>query len=226
MTVTIYITGDIHGDLSRFNTKGMRRLRKGDTLIICGDFGFLWEDSKAEQKALRWIGKRRYNVLFVEGTHDNLDLIEKYPVTDWMGGKVREISGNLRQLVRGSVFTLENSKLLAFGGGDSVDADMRHAGETWWSRELPTPEEVEIARQNLALHENKVDYIITHQPSNKIHGALTMKDNEPNNLDVFLDEVLRNCSFTRWYFGHYHLDRLIPPNQVAVFKEILPVTRK
>ena len=37
----VYITGDMHGDQSRFNTKEIKALQPGDTLIICGDFGFV-----------------------------------------------------------------------------------------------------------------------------------------------------------------------------------------
>lgn len=36
----IYLTGDLHGDLERFKSKEMKKLKKGDTLIVCGDFGF------------------------------------------------------------------------------------------------------------------------------------------------------------------------------------------
>lgn len=45
----IYLTGDLHGDLERFKSKEMKKLKKGDTLIVCGDFGFLWDGSKKEQ---------------------------------------------------------------------------------------------------------------------------------------------------------------------------------
>ena len=46
----ILITGDTHGDLSRFKKKELKKLRKNDTLIICGDFGFVWNGSKTEQR--------------------------------------------------------------------------------------------------------------------------------------------------------------------------------
>ena len=36
----VYITGDVHGDIRRFGAPA-RRLKKGDTLIVCGDFGML-----------------------------------------------------------------------------------------------------------------------------------------------------------------------------------------
>ena len=42
----IYFTGDLHGDYDRFKSKELKKLKKGDTLIVCGDFGFLWDGSK------------------------------------------------------------------------------------------------------------------------------------------------------------------------------------
>ena len=48
----VYITGDMHGDPTRFAEKGMKRLKKGDTLLICGDFGYIWEGGAAEEKLL------------------------------------------------------------------------------------------------------------------------------------------------------------------------------
>ena len=33
----------MHGDFERFKLPAMKKLKKGDTLIICGDFGFLWD---------------------------------------------------------------------------------------------------------------------------------------------------------------------------------------
>ena len=106
----IYLTGDLHGDLERFKSKEMKKLKKGDTLIVCGDFGFLWDGSKKEQSILKKLGRSKYQILFVEGTHDNLDLIAQYPLEDWNGGKVRHIGGSLYKLERGSVFTLEGRR--------------------------------------------------------------------------------------------------------------------
>lgn len=41
----IYVTGDIHGDFSRFEEKELKKLKEGDVLLICGDFGFLWDNN-------------------------------------------------------------------------------------------------------------------------------------------------------------------------------------
>lgn len=220
----IYVTGDMHGDLGRLRSKAARRIKKGDYLIVCGDFGFLWEDSARERKMLKWIGKRKYTVLFIEGTHDNLDLINQYPVAKWNGGEVHEISGKLRHLIRGNVFDLDGFKIFAFGGGESDDAEMR--GKRWWSDEMPTLEELAVARDNLARYNNELDYIFTHQSSRKIKRVITMLDNETNVLDVFFDAVRENCRYKRWFFGGYHFNKKIPPTEMALFSAILPVTSR
>ena len=49
----IYVTGDTHGDIDRFKDSQMKKLGRGDTLIICGDFGFFWDGSKKEQQMLK-----------------------------------------------------------------------------------------------------------------------------------------------------------------------------
>ena len=71
----VYITGDMHGDQSRFNTKEIKALQPGDTLIICGDFGFVWEDDNREKEFLKWLGSRKFNICFLDGPHDNFDRI-------------------------------------------------------------------------------------------------------------------------------------------------------
>ena len=38
----LYITGNMHGEMARFEDSRIRKLKKGDTLIVCGDFGFIW----------------------------------------------------------------------------------------------------------------------------------------------------------------------------------------
>ena len=35
----VYITGDMHGDLERLYDKEFKKLKRGDILIVCGEFG-------------------------------------------------------------------------------------------------------------------------------------------------------------------------------------------
>ena len=74
--MAIFITGDTHGDFSRLLPAAFheqRDLTKEDYLIICGDFGSVWDGGDAEQQWLDWLETRSFTTLFVSGNHENFD---------------------------------------------------------------------------------------------------------------------------------------------------------
>lgn len=218
----IYITGDIHGDFTRFKSPMLRKLRKNDALIVCGDFGFIWDGTTKEKKLLKKIGKLRYNVLFVEGSHDNYDLLEDYPVEEWCGGKTRPISGRLRQLMRGQVFEIAEKTVFAFGGGQSDDTTVELVeGENWWRREIPSEYELEEGLRNLEKAGNKVDIVVTYEPPSKLHDFLDHNSGDRNHINTYLNDVYERLDFGRWFFGKLHLNKLIPPKYYAVYDHIV-----
>ena len=217
----IFITGDIHGDFSRFKHPMLRKLKKNDALIICGDFGFIWDGSRKEQKLLKKIGKQRYNVLFVEGSHENYDLLEKYEVSDWCGGKTRLISGRLRQLMRGQVYEIAEKTVFAFGGGQSDDTVELIEGQNWWQREIPDDDELEEGISNLEKADNKVDFIVTYEPPEKLHDFLDHKSGDVNHINTYLNGIYEKASFTKWFFGKLHINKLVPPKYHAVYDSVI-----
>ena len=219
----IYLTGDTHGDLERFRSKESKKIKKGDILLVCGDFGFLWDGSKQEEKNLRWLGKRKYTIAFVEGTHDNLDRIWSYPQEEWNGGQIHRISGNLIYLKRGELYQMEGKTVFAFGGGESMDAELRREGETWWPREMPSQEEIAKGEETLTQHGNQVDLIVTHECSGRLYRFLYPQRDRSNLLGAFFDRISDNCQYGLWAFGACHLDKKIPPRSLAVFEEIVPL---
>ena len=137
----VYLTGDTHGDIDRFKHGKLRWLGKRDTVVVLGDFGFVWDDSKEEQKKLDWLRKRPYTLLFLDGSHENYDLLKQYPTEERFGGKVQALGGNVYHVCRGSVLELENKKYLCFGGAESQDVEDREPGVNWWREEMPSEEE-------------------------------------------------------------------------------------
>ena len=91
----IFVTGDMHGDITRFKSPEMKKLSYGDTLIVAGDFGFIWNNSKEERANLKKLAEKNYRIAFVDGCHENFDILEKYPVETWNGGKIRKIGKNI-----------------------------------------------------------------------------------------------------------------------------------
>ena len=224
MIKLIYITGDTHGELERLSPSRLRFMKEGDTLIICGDFGFIWNDDKKEQKIIRSLGKRKYNICFIDGTHENFALLNDYEVSEWNGGKVHKIYDNLYHLMRGQVFEIDSYKVFTMGGGESPDIDIRTEENGWQKEEIPTQDELLEGAKNLEKHNYRVDFVVTHEPPTRIKGFLQLKDYDKlrvTALNAYFEELSDSCKFKRWFFGSMHMDKYVSGTHMAVFKNII-----
>lgn len=220
----IYVTGDMHGSVSRFEEKPFDKLRSGDILIICGDFGFIWNGDRHEEKILEFMGRQKYRILFIDGCHENFDKLYSYPEEMWCGGKIHKINDNVYHLCRGQVFNIEGQSIFTMGGGYSNDADMRRSrGMRWWNEETPTVQEMETAANTLYEHSLTVDYIITHECPTKIKNMLSDNINNFNSLTAFFDELCGRVRYKHWFFGSQHKDRHISSKHTAVYLEVIPL---
>lgn len=219
----VYITGDMHGDFDRLDSI---KLKKGDTLIICGDFGFIWDGSAREEKILKQLGKKKFNICFLDGTHENFNLLDEYEVGVFCGGKAHNISGNLFHLMRGQIYSIEKQTFFAMGGGESPDIDMLFDNGAWSRREFPTSEELAEGAENMEKVGCKVDYIVTHEPPSKIKSFLKLKSELPariTGLNAYFDEMSNACQYKRWFFGSMHIDKHLSTTHIAVYKKVINV---
>lgn len=222
----IYVTGDMHGCLERLYDREFRKLKKGDILIVCGDFGYIFDGSKTQKQVVDFLSKRKFVTAFVEGTHDDMDTINRSRVTVWKGGKVHRIKGNLLHLLRGQIFDIDGNRYFTFGGGESTDKDMRVAQGFWWRQEEPTPDEMADGARVLDEVGCSVDYIITHEPPSLVKSAILLRrgDNDNiNKLNGYFEEIGKSCTYKHWYFGSLHEDRVITEHHTCVFKKLLPI---
>ena len=230
----IYITGDTHARFKLFMPQNFQadKLTKNDYVIICGDFGGIWSGSEYENMNLDYLESLPFTLLFITGNHDNYDLLESYPVSEWNGGKVQFIRPHVIHLMRGQVFTLEGKTFFTMGGAechdiwngvmdpddpeftakcsymDSRNMFYRVKGESWWSQEIPSETEYEEGLKNLREHGMKVDYVLSHCAPEKVQSRIVpflgQGTYPSNSLTAYLQEVSEQVSFKRWYFGHYH----------------------
>lgn len=218
MEKRICITGDTHGDLFLLRIKKAVRL-KYDYIIICGDFGYLWDSSKEELSALEEMSKLPITILWVDGNHENYDMLNMYSKTLWNGGFVQKIKPNILHLMRGEVYTIENKTFFTFGGAKSVDIGYRTEGIDWWSDELPNKDEKEYGIRRLAQYNNKVDYIITHTcASDTLKEILPYGDTD--GLNDYLMKIKQNVKFNAWYFGHLHKDFNVNDKEFCLYNNI------
>lgn len=227
----IYITGDTHGDFSRFSKEAFpeqTELTRDDYMIICGDFGGVWCGDERDDKSLDMLAQLPFTVLFVSGNHENFDALVAYPVEEWHGGKVQFIRSNVIHLMRGQVFTIEGKTFFTMGGAashdisdgvlepDAPDFEMQYwmmrrnralfriNHYSWWKEEMPSDLEYEEARQNLDSCNWTVDYIITHCGPNSVIDIYSRKFYGHDRLTDFLETVLQKTEYRQWFFGHYH----------------------
>ena len=219
----IYVTGDTHGDLSRFKKGKLFWLGKKDTVIVLGDFGFLWECNPQEIAAIRWLAQRRYTILFLDGCHENFEKLEHFPETEVFGGKARHLGGNLYYVQRGQILTIEGKKLLCFGGGQSHDRYERVEGENWWPQEMPTQAEMDACDALLAEQGNQVDYILTHDAPSRLIDFAHVLPEDLNALNAYFDKLLVTVQHRKWYFGRYHRDINAAPSARCVFLDVIPL---
>lgn len=125
----IYITGDIHGNPSRFSSGIFYEQKEfsaditKNTIIQLGDFGLIWSSKETKEEAykLNLLSNKPFTVAFIDGNHDNISRLDSFPIKEWNGGLVNEIRPNVVRLRRGEVYSIEGKKFFAFGGASSHD---------------------------------------------------------------------------------------------------------
>lgn len=143
----VYLTGDTHGDIDRFRHGRLRWLSRRDTVVVLGDFGFVWDGSKEEQKKLDWLRKRPYTLLFLDGCHENYDLLAQYPTEERFGGTVQALGGNVYHVCRGSVLTLEGKNISASAGPKARTKRNGSLGSTGGRRRCPRMRNMPAAKR-------------------------------------------------------------------------------
>lgn len=222
----IYITGDVHGgiDISKLNTKNFpsKHLSKKDFLIVSGDFGLVWDNSKEEQFWRKWLEQKPFTTLWIDGNHENFDKLNQLPVEEWNGGKVHKISNSIIHLMRGQVFTLENKTFFTFGGATSHDKAFRKEFVSWWRQELPSYQEYEEGLTNLEKHNWQVDYVVSHTAHSFAIRCLGYQPQEEP-MTSFFDAVEEKLNYKHWFFGHYHQDKQIDSRTTVLYQQIIKI---
>lgn len=226
----IYLTGDTHGGIDvkkLLDPKVAEKIGKDDYLIICGDFGFIWNnghESAKEKNWLDWFDDQPWTTLFVDGNHENFERLNEYPDTAWNGGAVHVIRPKLLHLMRGQVYEIDGKKIFTMGGASSHDRGPAKGQKTckgWWPEELPDRSDYQTAGANLQKYNYKVDYIVTHCLPTSLQSEVTKGKFHPDGLTQYLQSIYQSVSYEHWYCGHYHVDRDIGQNVTILYNRIV-----
>jgi len=217
-----FLVGDIHGYpniVSSSNWIEASTLTEDDLVIFLGDFGLYYSNppDKEEKYWLNWLASKPYQVAFVDGNHENFNIIEALPIEEKWGGLVNvdhRADGSIYRLRRGEVYNFDPDKKETFfvmGGALSIDKHMRTEGFSWWAGEQHSALEESNALDHLDAVNWKVDYVLTHTcPDSVIYGFLDNPNDEKFNDPVsrFLEFIDNRLEYKKWFFGHFHNDRI------------------
>lgn len=246
----IFTTGDTHGGFQRFGSKyfpQQKVMGRDDYMIVCGDFGGIFDGSPREEYWLDWLEGKPFTTLLVDGNHENFDRLNALPVHQWHGGSVHHIRPHILHLMRGQVFDIGGKTFFTMGGAASHDIQdgildpaqpdfereywfkrrtrqfFRVKGVSWWPGELPSGEEYNAALESLERAGWRVDYVITHCAPTGVVRQLN-RDYQPDTLTDFLEMVERRLEFGHWLFGHYHRNQAVDEKHTLLWEDIVQLT--
>jgi hypothetical protein len=220
----VYVTGDVHGRAGLPRLLGITGPGPRDLLVVLGDFGLIWNGSAEERRDLERLRALPFTILFVDGNHENFDLLARLPVVPLFGGSAGKVTDRLYHLRRGEVYEIRGRTIFVFGGGYSKDHAMRTPGLDWWAAEAPTEAEKDLARRNLDRRGWKVDFVLTHVPDmgdQKQIAARFGVDPDFDETAVFLERLKPYLAYGAWYCGHFHTDFQMNPKDRIVATDVI-----
>lgn len=247
----IYITGDCHANFHKFSAEAFpeqKNLNKDDYVIVCGDFGGIWDGSKSENYWLDWLNDKSFTTLFVDGNHENFNMLNDIGVEYWHGGLVHKVRPSILHLCRGNSFDIDGYKVFAFGGASSHDISdgivkaedketirrlqregrymFRILNKTWWEAEMPSYNEYLFADSMMFIDKYKYDIIVTHSAPSSIVDIISGGLYAHDELTDYFETVKDKCEFDYWFFGHYHTNRQIWRKFIGLYEQIIELPPK
>ena len=220
-----FITGDIHGDVARLILFIQRmKLKSGDKICVLGDAGILWRNDKKDTDYIIKYWDEYSNgveLYFIDGNHENFNLLNSLPVDE---NNMGIVSDKIHYLRRGCVYEINGKRILSCGGADSVDWYRRTEGLSWWKEE--TISQADIDR----VPAGHYDYVFTHCcprsifENNKVY-LITLANIDQDVVnhcsEDMLEKLMNKITFDHFYFGHYHIDRVLNDKFRCLFNDFV-----
>ena len=215
----VYITGDTHRDFRRVAAFcDTVQSTKDDILIILGDAGINYYDEQKDDDLKCLLSELPITLFCIHGNHEKRpETILAYQETNWRGGNVY-IEPKFPSLLfakDGEVYELDGKRCIAIGGAYSVDKQIRLENNWgWWQDEQPSPDIKNRVEHRLEAEGWTIDIVFSHTcPMKYIPREVFLsgidQSTVDNSTENWLDKIDYKLSYSCWYCGHYHTDKII-----------------
>ena len=228
MINTWIITGDTHGDMSRFSRLSVED-PNATAVIILGDAGCNYYKNKKDDRTKQALLDTNMTFYLVRGNHED----RPENITGMISVYDEEVQGEvfmeeafpaIKYLKDGGIYVINGHKTLVIGGAYSVDKWYRLGmGYQWFPQEQLTTDEMATIETNIK--GQHFDFVLSHTcPISWEPVDLFLRGIDQSSVDKSMEQWLDNLKdkieWTVWLFGHYHADRLERPGVEMFYREI------
>lgn len=229
MINTWVVTGDCHGDMSRF--ANYEYPRDGTTaIIILGDAGVNYYMNKRDNSTKKKLQDSGYQFYLVRGNHEarpeDCERIE-WNYDENVGGIIG-IDTNfpaIHYFCDGGEYTINSHSCLVIGGAYSVDKYYRinkgYPYQWFENEQLDLKEREEIFNR---IKGKEFDFVFTHtcpkawEPTDLFLPMINQNEVDKT-TEIWLDDIKDAIRYHVWLFGHFHADRIEKHNVEQYFKK-------
>ena len=217
--MSTYITGDTHGDFSRFSPFCSRfHTSFEDTMIVLGDAGLNYGADMRDYIRKSEVSKLPLTFFCIHGNHERRPhTIPSYKLKQFHGGQVW-YEPEFPQLLfakDGEVYSFEGHECIVIGGAYSVDKEYRLLrGWHWFADEQPSEEIKERVESVLRDRDYKIDTVLSHtcplgyEPVEMFLDGLDQSQVDKS-TEEWLGRIEERLEYRKWYCGHFHTDKKV-----------------
>lgn len=234
-----WVTGDTHGDFSRFY-KLNEAVPEDEVwgVIILGDAGLnFWLNKRDKKNKYRICDKySKLRFYCVRGNHearpeDIEGMAEMFDKDMWNWVYYEPQYPNIRYLKDGVEYLIGGKySALVCGGSYSIDKWYRLERQSmgyysgWFANEQLSKEEMENI---IKTFKNKsFDLILAHtcplsyQPTDLFLSFIDQSKVD-NSMELWFEDLIQQIEFNKFLFGHYHQDRIINEKARMFYSDII-----
>lgn len=212
-----YITGDTHGDFSRYLGFAARVMpTEKDTVIVLGDAGLNYYCNEMDDARKAFVSEFPFTTFCIHGNHERRPAtISTYQMREYCGGMVwyEEKYPNILFAKDGEIYDFDGYSCIAIGGAYSVDKHYRLArGWSWFADEQPSEEIKAYVEEQLAKRGNRIDIVFSHtcpvdyEPVEVFISGLNQAEVD-GSTEKWLGKIEAEIEYRKWYCGHFHTEK-------------------